>query len=260
MSKTQQIDLCVRCAERANRAGYVENIYGGSVCAWCRNVATLRYMAWVAEPHETGTGVPWCSTSTELVRVPEIVWDVNGYYRALGVPTSASRKDIRRAYQRLSGQDDWWLTMAVSVLLGSERIRYDAMPLGQLYLDEALRLAWVRKQLQDREGSLVIERRERVEIEAPGWGWWSWQAPVPDEGGPTMEEWRSLVVRELAERRVAIRLAVGWHAKGSHRAVVMEVAPGVIGALLHNDYKGVAPTPGLAATVAEQIASALAGS
>jgi hypothetical protein len=217
-------------------------------------------MAWVADPHEAGTGVPWCSTSTALVKVPELVWDVNGYYRALGVPTSASRADIRRAYQRLGGQDDWWLTMAVSVLLGTERIRYDATPLGRLYWDEALRLAWVRQQLREREASSMLGQKwEKVALAAPEWGWWAWQAPVPSEGGEVMDEWRSLVIQALAERRVAIRLAVGWHAKGSHRAVVMEVAPGVIGALLHNDYKRVAPSPGLAATVAEQIASALDG-
>jgi hypothetical protein len=52
------------------------------------------------------------STETALEPAWDLVWDVNGYYRALGVvwPYKASRKALRLAYQERGGPDDEYLS------------------------------------------------------------------------------------------------------------------------------------------------------
>lgn len=79
------------------------------------------------------------SASGTVARQPGWVWDVCGYYLALGVHWSATRSEIRRAYlracQREGGQEqDEHLTYVVSQL-SDERIRraYDMTPLGGIF-------------------------------------------------------------------------------------------------------------------------------
>lgn len=79
-----------------------------------------------------------------------VVWDVNGYYAAFGVPTDATRRALLRAYQALDGQNDVWLTMALRVLVDStSRAQYDAMPFGSLYIDDHLREAAHRREVEE---------------------------------------------------------------------------------------------------------------
>lgn len=81
------------------------------------------------------------STCTGLVRSPEVIWDVNGYYRVLGIPfphrEPASRRGLMQAHLAAGGLDDRWKTYCLSQLLDvATRAEYDRMPLGQVYLDD----------------------------------------------------------------------------------------------------------------------------
>jgi hypothetical protein len=71
---------------------------------------------------------------------PAIVFDVNGYYRALGFRppyTSITRKDLRLAYHKMHGEESVWLTAVMKQLLDRDKRRaYDAAPLGGRHLDE----------------------------------------------------------------------------------------------------------------------------
>lgn len=85
-------------------------------------------------------------------------WDLYGYYRDLGVPPSATRREVWQAYDRAGGnrggRDPWltWLTEVLEVLLDPGlRYRYDMLPYappGWYPLPDPRRV--------------VAERRERV--------------------------------------------------------------------------------------------------
>lgn len=78
------------------------------------------------------------STSAALQR-PAPSHDVNGYYRALGVPRDASRKDLAAAYRAHNGEEDPHLTYIFRQLLNPRtRARYDATPPGQRFYDQHL--------------------------------------------------------------------------------------------------------------------------
>lgn len=98
------------------------------------------------DPAQAGEGVRTCSTSMELECWPSVVWDVNGYYRELGVGWAATRKQMLRSYLMRGGQDDERLTYILSQLLDPEvRRAYDACPLGESFFDEYV-AAEIRKQ------------------------------------------------------------------------------------------------------------------
>lgn len=87
-------------------------------------------------PLRLGAGPDTWSTCTELAVPFAPKWDVNGYYRALGVHPDATRRELREAYQALNGQSSAYLTEVFKFLLNDEeRAHYDAAPLGQPYLD-----------------------------------------------------------------------------------------------------------------------------
>lgn len=82
------------------------------------------------------------STSTALVPAPPrpepVVHDVNGYYARLGVPPTATKREIREAYQALDGQSSAELTRIFKTLINAERrAAYDAKPPGSTYFDAA---------------------------------------------------------------------------------------------------------------------------
>lgn len=95
------------------------------------------------------------STSQALCSWPSVVWDVNGYYHALGVGFRASRRDLLRAYEARGGQEDEYLTYAFSQLLnaGLRRV-YDAQPLGVKFLDR-----YVEMELKRRAHQAARERQ-----------------------------------------------------------------------------------------------------
>lgn len=82
------------------------------------------------------------STSTALVPVPPrpapVVHDVNRYYARLGVAPTASKLEIREAYQAAGGPDDAELTEIFKVLINRERrAAYDAKQPGSTFVDRA---------------------------------------------------------------------------------------------------------------------------
>lgn len=87
-------------------------------------------------------GAPYdavCSSSTALVvrqagRLP--LADVNGYYAALGVRPTASRRELFEAYRDL-GTHDARITYAFKQLRSrAVRAAYDATPAGEVFMDD----------------------------------------------------------------------------------------------------------------------------
>jgi hypothetical protein len=82
------------------------------------------------------------STSTAMVPAPSrpepVVHDVNGYYARLGVLPTASKREIREAYQALGGPDDAELTEIFKVLINAKRrAAYDRMQSGSTFVDRS---------------------------------------------------------------------------------------------------------------------------
>ena len=84
----------------------------------------------------TGRGPQWWSTCQEVALrgSQSLCFDVNHYYRDLGIPwpyTHASRADLRKAFLALDGPNSPRLTYVFSQLLDAEiKAIYDAWPLG----------------------------------------------------------------------------------------------------------------------------------
>lgn len=99
-----------------------------------------------------------CSSSTALSVLPAVIWDVNGYYRDLGVLPSATRKDLRLAYFERDGQSSVRLTYVIKQLLNkATRFEYDCTPLGEVFLDDYVR-AEIDRQIRER----AAERARRA--------------------------------------------------------------------------------------------------
>jgi hypothetical protein len=83
-------------------------------------------------------GEAFCSSSKTLVTTStQVCYDVNGYYRELGVYWTASKGELMKAYQDAGGPDNARLTYIFKQLLNKEtRARYDATPLGEVFLDD----------------------------------------------------------------------------------------------------------------------------
>ncbi|MEU6362249.1 hypothetical protein [Streptomyces albidoflavus] len=87
------------------------------------------------------------STSTALIprQAATLCHDVNGYYRALGVPPSATRRQLMHAYRARGGENDPYLTYVFAQLLNARtRARYDAAPLGKPFPDRYVLAHWRR--------------------------------------------------------------------------------------------------------------------
>jgi hypothetical protein len=96
------------------------------------------------------------STGTSLVplRAARYIDDVNGYYRALGVRPTATRRQLMAAYKARGGENDAYLTYVMGQLLNTTtRARYDATPLGQLFVDRYVTAHWLR------QAQLIANRR-----------------------------------------------------------------------------------------------------
>ena len=167
-----------------------------------------------------------------------IVWDTNGYYRALGIPPEATRREIREAYQALNGQADARLTYIVSQLLDEDvRARYDATPLGSIFVDEEIEarmqqawLASVSHYLAEQGTSLadllgaddhspsvsdLLDSLPETGHDAPcrsraawEWSWYDW-ACTRTPHRLRLAQWQRLLVSALGRRGVVMRIAVG---------------------------------------------------
>lgn len=112
-----------------------------------------------ADPFLQGSGPAVFSTCTELSVVPAFIFDVNGYYRELGVPTNATRKQLRMAYYDVDGQSSSRLTYVLKQLLNpAVRAEYDACPLGSRFLDRYVEAA-IRAKVMREHQRRMAERR-----------------------------------------------------------------------------------------------------
>ena len=162
------------------------------------------------EPRLVGDGPVEFSTSLVIDTPRRIIWDTNGFYRAIGSDPYASRRDIQRAGLRClleMGPDHpnaRWVYGAVRVLLSKTlRPKYDATPLGLFWADDE-RL--VRPEhLDDDETELRV-------VETMPWAYYVVGLDDDALDEDTMAEWRSTlcIVMGLEATRVAPRyLALG---------------------------------------------------
>jgi len=108
-----------------------------------------------AVPVRLGRGPLAWSTSTALLPVENPCYDVNGYYRELGVHWKATRKELLQAYTAKDGQRSPRLTYIFKQLLNPAiRKKYDRAPQGEPFLD-----AYTDEQLKIRAHA---EARRRV--------------------------------------------------------------------------------------------------
>lgn len=102
--------------------------------------------------YQAAVGPTEVSTDQRLAPMTDWpIWDVNGYYRAIGVqwPYRPTKKQMRLNYQRVGGPNNDYSTYAFKQLLDAElRFRYDRRPLGQP-IDDSYRWAEARRMASD---------------------------------------------------------------------------------------------------------------
>jgi hypothetical protein len=113
-----------------------------------------------------GRGPDTCSSSTALALLPEIVWDVCGYYRALGFHWTefrqVSRKSIRHRWIALDpSQADGELAYAAQQLLDPIiRRAYDLQPPGGLFLGDRR----VREMLERHAARIAAQQNAEAAV------------------------------------------------------------------------------------------------
>lgn len=190
-----------------------------------------------------GAGPVLASSCTALAPDPAVCWDVNGYYAALGVPWTAPRATLKRAYLALKGSTSRYLTYVLSQLLNAEKRRaYDRMPLGSVFLDdryvqERLTRAASREAVRRRasgseqtaeevlsewgynykdashQGSFdnepeIGQAEDQPEDEQPwGFGYYRWR--TADLNEDRLRRWQQLLIQVLAAEGRGMAFAVG---------------------------------------------------
>lgn len=204
---------------------------------------------WYDRPRRAGYGPVDATSCTTMVRLPEVVFDVNGYYRALGFRfpyTGVTRRTLREAYRVAGGPDDAYLTAVFQLLLGNDqRAAYDRAPFGQRHLDELqIRLIdeQVKREAARRAPSLDTRAAQHeilremglpVPEEVPGNHYpegddkdpdlvhdedldqlpWLWGYYLWSSGCPDtgrLARWQSMIVSQLTAQEVSMRFAVGF--------------------------------------------------
>jgi hypothetical protein len=187
----------------------------------------------VNDPHRHGIGPAEFTTGVALV--PWIVWDVNGYYRSLGLKPNASRSEIRRAYTDRNGQENERLTYIVKVLLDDERRRsYDSCPLGSLWFDRYLEEVVLQEianqtsevlasgveahfesirldDLREKPLSVLDDGSKKCQYDQIGgwaWGYFLWRTNQRDT--ERLRRWQSALLRGLGSHHRSLRISVGY--------------------------------------------------
>lgn len=204
---------------------------------------------WYDRPRKAGDGPVEASSCTGMARLPEVVFDVNGYYRALGFRfpfEGITRRSLREHYAACGGPDDPYLTQVFQLLLDpAERAAYDRAPFGETHLDRIqLRLIEERvkrqaarrnpgpgvRATQDeilRKMGLEPNGDEEVnhypgaddKLSDPGqdealdqqpWPWGYYRWSSGCPDTGRLERLQAMLVAELAAREVSMRFAVGY--------------------------------------------------
>jgi len=189
-------------------------------------------------PYRIGFGPPVFSTCTTLVSVARICWDVNGYYRALGVRPEATRKELREGYQRQGGQDSPYLTYVLSQLLDADtRAVYDLRPLGPPMSDRYV-VEQFRRKIREDASEETLEQISEIEKFIMSLPDDKFQASLddssvdvqdgeasPDTGFPYshylyrstagqtehLPHWQSLLIQACRDRGIEVSIALGFH-------------------------------------------------
>lgn len=160
--KQQFAFVCDRCASDSKSIG--QYIVGGvgtdSICSWCAaSLTQVAYTGAVLEPFIGQPGQMTSSSSLTIELSRRFIYDVNGYYRELGVSPHCSKAELRQAYQE-SAQDDR-LTYIAKILLDHEtRIQYDLLKIGQLWFDPWLSARVREEMLDEVQGQDIAEEGE----------------------------------------------------------------------------------------------------
>jgi hypothetical protein len=177
------------------------------------------------------------STSVSLEPAWDLIWDVNGYYRALGFewPYRPTKKELRLAYDRLNGQDNSYLTYVFKQLLNREiRKKYDRMPYGTTFRDryvieeEAKEMAKIAQEMSEEEGRIVtvdelveeVDRaraKKKKELEAETnkfllsawqWGYFLWRSRKNEY--VDLIDWQRYLIKAFADRGVERIISIGY--------------------------------------------------
>ncbi len=239
-AKLDHIRLCDACFFLGDGQFHQGTIVEGPPCFRCgvdEGIHVLDPRANDPRLHGQGYSVV-CSTSLEMVPFPSIIWDVNGYYRELGVSPKATKKELRLAYQALNGHDSIRLTYIMSQLLDDEvRRKYDATPLGSMFRDDYVEDE-IRKAKAQTFADLRGEGFSDEEIEAllddgeipddwvvdtgrreddtvpkalgPTWrfDYYVWQSGCEDR--EKLAKWQQLLISQIGARKGHLELAVGY--------------------------------------------------
>ncbi len=172
------------------------------------------------------------SSSVALNGVPRLVWDVNGYYRDLGIgwPFKPSKSDLRVAYHQKKGWESHHLTYVLKQLLDPEvRAKYDARPLGKFMRDRYVIAAEMRalsraaaKESSGRGevitvGDLIREDEEKfpsVDPQKPvrvsDWNWGYYLLKSREYESTNLIKWQEMLVREFAVRGMVVVVSIGY--------------------------------------------------
>jgi len=181
------------------------------------------------------------STSGALLLRRPHIWDVNGYYRALGVDPYSTKAQLRAAYMALGGPESTRLTYILKQLLQDDvRAAYDATPLGSIFFDEVIAEA-VRRQVTQETAERrlsgdtlafeetdeqvemahllgksfrLLDRETRSEEDGSGsqtWAWYEWKITSEPYSIRLVERWRNLLLTIAQDCGLVARLAVGIH-------------------------------------------------
>jgi len=208
-------------------------------CARCSALGITLVDERTELPRGSGTVL---STSLALDIPGRVRWDVNGYYRALGVSPYADRAEIRRGYIDSRGQDSHRLTYYVRQLLNREvRAAYDACPPWTVFVDEFWRDSElvrqaVEKAVEDSQenppcswnegdpsGFTGMSEEPVASVQA-GWRWFT--------SSPPPYEWGSRIAVALHERGASgVRIALGSLPSG-HAPRIIPVSREAVGVFL----------------------------
>lgn len=232
------IFVCGRCFAPGDERFSLGTTSHHGVCTRCGGLAAWVIDQRVNEPFLAVHGYsPEFVTSCEIERFPTVIWDVNGYYRELGVDPRATKVDLRKQYQKIEGWNSERLTYIVKQLLNDEvRHRYDATSFGSIFIDDYI-LASVRREREDEAraallaGDAELEDLESIDLNDSlgktvdmlnagidkdswrhvdsAWGYYRWQSACADM--TKASEWRGALVAAFWERGESRRIAVGFH-------------------------------------------------
>ena len=172
------------------------------------------------------------STCTDLAVIHRPIWDVNKYYRSLGIesPYKPTKKELRLGYQSVNGQDSERLTYYFKQLLDPDiRKAYDWMPLGSRFQDKYVIEEGMRKlskkasEVSGETGKMVtiedlIEDFEKgrptkpkeIQSEYLNWEWSFYLCNSRKYNVEALAEWQQLLVSAFAERGVRWKISVGY--------------------------------------------------